>query len=162
MKTQDAEKKAAALAERFGAEITTAITSEGVLEATVPPARVPEVLSLVRQDPAFDYHQLHDLTAVDYPKDNQIMVLYRLMNLDRGDMTVVKTRLDRAKPQVASATPIWPAANWLEREVYDLFGVVFVGHPNLTRILMWDEFQGHPLRKDFDQYDQFAPGGEPR
>ena len=159
MKTQDAEKKKAGLSRQFGEAITTTVTPDGTLEVAVIPPRAPEVLKTLRDD--YDFHQLHDLTAVDYIKDNNITVIYRLMNLKQPDMVVVKVPLDRSQPEVGTATGIWPAANWLEREVYDYFGVKFLDHPNLTRIMLWDGFEGHPFRKDFQAFDQEPPESEP-
>jgi NADH:ubiquinone oxidoreductase subunit D/NADH:ubiquinone oxidoreductase subunit C len=159
MKTKDVEKKKAALARRFSEGVTLNLPQDGVLEAVAAPEKVDELLQTLKDD--HEFHQLHDLTAVDYIKDNQITVVYRLMNLEKPDMMVVKAPLDRGQPEVATATGVYPAANWLEREVYDYFGVRFTGHPNLTRMMMWEGFEGHPFRKDFEAYDQAPPGKDP-
>ncbi|MEW6173579.1 MAG: NADH-quinone oxidoreductase subunit D [Bacillota bacterium] len=159
MKTKDAEKKKAALSRRFTEGVTFELSKDGVLEAVVAPPQAVNVLQTLKEE--YDYHQLHDLTAVDYIKDNQITVLYRLMNLEKPDMMVVKAPLDRSQPEVATATGVYPAANWLEREVYDYFGVKFTGHPNLTRMMMWEGFEGHPFRKDFTAVDQSPPNYDP-
>lgn len=95
------------------------------------------------------YTLLSNLTAVDYLKDDMIEVVYHFLHLDGGPPAVLKTRLPRSNPQIASLTPWWPGAGLQEREAYDLFGVVFTGHPYLQRIYMWDEFEGFPMRKDF-------------
>lgn len=159
MKTKDVEKKKAALLRRFTEGVTLELAKDGVLEAVVAPPQVVEVLQTLKED--YDFHQLHDLTAVDYIKDNQITVVYRLMNLEKPDMMVVKAPLDRSQPEVATATEVYPAANWLEREVYDYFGVRFTGHPNLTRMMMWEGFEGYPFRKDFAAFDQSPPDYDP-
>ncbi|MEW6448825.1 MAG: NADH-quinone oxidoreductase subunit D [Bacillota bacterium] len=159
MKTKDVEKKKAALSKRFTEGVTFELPKDGVLEAVVTPPQVVEVLRTLKEE--YDFHQLHDLTAVDYIKDNRITVVYRLMNLEKPDMMVVKAPLDRSQPEVATATDVYPAANWLEREVYDYFGVKFTGHPNLTRIMMWEGFEGHPFRKDFAAFDQPPPDYDP-
>ncbi|RPF42513.1 NADH-quinone oxidoreductase subunit C/D [Thermodesulfitimonas autotrophica] len=159
MKTRDAEKIKAGLSRRFGEAVTVSIDRDGVLELKVAPPQAADVLQALRDD--YDFHQLHDLTAVDYIKENQITVVYRLMNLEKPDTVVVKVPVDRNQPEVATASNIWPAANWLEREVYDYFGVKFTGHPNLSRIMLWEGFEGHPFRKDFKAFDQAPPETEP-
>ena len=95
----------------------------------------------------FDY--LANLTAVDYPPDH-IDVVYHLYSMEkRHGPLALRVPLLRLRPVVASVTPIWRGAEFQEREVYDLFGVTFDGHPDLRRILMWEGFQGHPMRKDY-------------
>lgn len=97
---------------------------------------------------------LSDVTCVDtlqipaeYPE--RFEVIYVLRNLREREMLVLRTYVPEADPRIESATAIWKAANWLEREVFDLFGIEFVNHPNLIRILMPENFEGHPLRRDF-------------
>ena len=111
---------------------------------------------------ACDY--LADLTAVDYPPDTageagRLDVVYHLYSMSKkhGPVTL-KVPLPRATPVVASVTPIWRGAEFQEREAYDLFGVRFEGHPDLRRILLWDEFEGHPMRKDYVVEDQNVQG----
>lgn len=121
-------------------------------EATVVVGRdrVLEVLAFLRDQAAPRLALLTDLTAVDLlPAEPRFEVVYLLTSYDPPARLRVKTRLTAADPVVASATVLWPAANWLEREVYDLFGIRFAGHPDLTRIMMPDDWEGHPLRKDF-------------
>ncbi|MBI4352061.1 MAG: NADH-quinone oxidoreductase subunit C, partial [Elusimicrobia bacterium] len=97
---------------------------------------------------AMDY--LADLTAVDYPPD-RMDVVYQLYSMSKKHGPVaLKVKLPRANPVVASVTPIWRGAEFQEREVYDLFGILFEGHPNLKRILTPEWQQGHPLRKDYE------------
>ncbi|NLW06679.1 MAG: NADH-quinone oxidoreductase subunit C, partial [Clostridia bacterium] len=103
------------------------------------------------------YNFLASLTAVDYQADNQIEVVYHLMSVPEANLLRVKVRVDREQPEVPSLTGLWPAANVQEREAYDLMGVIFVGHPDLKRILCPDDMVGHPLRKDFQL--QEAEGG---
>ncbi len=101
---------------------------------------------------ALDY--LADLTAIDYPPE-RMDVVYHLYSIAKkhGPVTL-KVQLPRAHPTVASITPIWRGAEFQEREAYDLYGVKFEGHPDLRRILMWDGFEGHPMRKDYVVEDQ--------
>ncbi len=105
---------------------------------------------------SMDY--LANLTAVDYPSERRMDVVYHLYSMSQKHGPIVlRVRLDRDNPVVASATPLWRGAEFQEREVYDLFGVRFEGHPDLRRILMWEGFKGHPMRKDYVVEDQDAP-----
>ncbi|NLT95745.1 MAG: NADH-quinone oxidoreductase subunit C [Clostridia bacterium] len=90
---------------------------------------------------------LADISSVDYKE--YFEVVYQLFSFDNSDHLTIKVKLDHNNPQVPSATALWETANWLEREVYDLMGITFINHPNLERILTWEGFEGHPLRKDF-------------
>ncbi|MDQ7848871.1 MAG: NADH-quinone oxidoreductase subunit C [Armatimonadota bacterium] len=122
----------------------------GETTVVVSPDRVLEVLTFLRDRLAPRPPALTDLTAVDrLPLEPRFEVVYLLTWYDPPGRLRVKTRLPGADPQVDSATGLWPAANWLEREVYDLFGIRFRGHPDLTRILLPDDWEGHPLRKDY-------------
>ena len=104
----------------------------------------------------FHLDYLANLTAVDYPPAT-IEVVYHLYSMahKHGPVTL-RVKLDRSNPVVDSVTPIWRGAEFQEREVYDLFGVTFTGHPDLRRILMWEGFEGHPMRKDYVPEDQNA------
>ncbi len=117
----------------------------------VPAARIVEVCRLAKQDPALELDFLEDLTAVDWPKRNVIEVVYHLFSYRHRHGIVLKVEADRAAPRVPSVEGVWKAANWFEREVYDLFGVEFAGHPDLRRIMLPDDWVGHPLRKDYQE-----------
>lgn len=95
------------------------------------------------------YEFLADITAVDYLAEGKFRLLYQVGNYQNADLITLKVEISREEPQVNSLCAVWKAANWLEREVYDMFGIEFAGHPDLRRILMWDGFEGWPLRKDF-------------
>jgi NADH-quinone oxidoreductase subunit C len=96
------------------------------------------------------YNFFEDLTAVDwYPEEPRIQISYHLLSMSLKQRVRVTVRLDSADLSIATITPVWPAANFYEREVFDLFGVNFAGHPRLTRIMMPDNWDGHPLRKDY-------------
>ncbi|MBO9335629.1 MAG: NADH-quinone oxidoreductase subunit C [Roseiflexus sp.] len=129
-------------------------------DAVVYPERLQEVARYVRD--VLGYELLSNITAVDYLADGVIEMVYHFFHLGGGPALVIKTRVPRDHPVVPSLTNEWPGANLQEREAFDLFGVVFTGHPNLTRIYMWDEFEGWPMRKDFpkqgDKY--FGDSGE--
>lgn len=126
-------------------------------DAVVLPERLPEVARYIRD--TLGYRLLSNLTAVDYLADGVIELVYHFMHLDGGPPLTIKTRVPREQPAVPSLTPIWPGADLQEREAYDLYGVQFPGHPNLRRVYMWDEFEGHPMRKDFPkQGDKYLAG----
>lgn len=96
------------------------------------------------------YTFLSDIAVVDYLTEGIFELVYRFYHLDGGGDLVLKVRIPRAYPDIPSLTPIWPGANFHEREAFDLFGINFTGeHPDLRRIYMWDEFEGYPMRKDF-------------
>ncbi|HKB98434.1 MAG TPA: NADH-quinone oxidoreductase subunit C [Terriglobales bacterium] len=131
-----------------------ALTYLGQNYLTVDRSLVPDILRLLRDEEQFDY--CVDITAVHYPKrEKQFDVLWNLYSYPRNERLRVKTQIaDGAS--IPSSVPIWPTANWLEREVYDMFGIQFDGHPDLKRILLPDGWKGHPLRKDYGilQQDQ--------
>jgi NADH-quinone oxidoreductase subunit C len=102
----------------------------------------------LKNTPALDFNYLTDLTAVDYT--DYFEVVYQLVSLKHNHSVVLKTRCyDRDKPAIPSVTRLWRSADFMEREVYDLMGIVFDGHPNLKRLLLWEGFVGHPLRRDY-------------
>jgi len=106
------------------------------------------VAEFLKNTPALDFDYLADLTAVDYT--DYFEVVYRLVSLTHNHSLVLKTRCyDRGKPAVPSVTRLWRSADFMEREAYDLMGIVFDGHPNLKRLLLWEGFMGHPLRRDY-------------
>ena len=119
----------------------------------VPPDRLLEVMRFLREDDRCRFEQLCDLTCVDYmnfPKArDRFGVVYSLLSVSKGHRLWAKCFVNDPDPEVPSVTGIWWGADWLEREVYDMFGVRFSGHPDLRRILTWDGFEAHPLRKDY-------------
>lgn len=113
--------------------------------------KIVEVLRLLREDARFRYEALVDVTAVDYvAAESCFHVIYVLRSyVSAGPALIVKAVVPADDPTIASATCIWKGANWAEREVWDMFGIRFEGHPDLRRILMYEEFEGHPLRKSY-------------
>lgn len=107
------------------------------------------LLPLCQELKAAGYAFLADITAVDYLNEGYFRLLYQVCNYQNGDIIVLKVDVSRAEPLVDSVCSVWSAANWLEREVYDMFGIVFKNHPRLERILLWEGFEGWPLRKDY-------------
>ena len=119
----------------------------------VNPARVRPTLEWLK---GRGYGFLASVHGVDYyPEEPRLGVLYELLDMEKVDRITVKARVHTEKPELESAVPLWGAANVQEREVYDMFGVVFTGHPDLRRILMPDDYEGFPQRRDFPM------GGEP-
>ena len=129
------------------------VTIEGA-SLIVAPKDLTSVCRSLKDTERFHLDYLSNLTAVDYPPE-RIEVVYHLYSMahKHGPVTL-RVKLDRAKAAVDSVTPIWRGAEFQEREVYDLFGVNFTGHPDLRRILMWEGFEGHPMRKDYVPEDQ--------
>ncbi len=116
----------------------------------IPAARIHDVLRALRDDPRVAMKSLMNLTAVDRPDAGKIEIVYHLCSMEHHHQVAVKTECDRDNAHAPTATDLWPAADWFEREVFDLFGVVFDGHPDLRRILCPDDWKGHPLRKDYE------------
>jgi NADH/F420H2 dehydrogenase subunit C len=107
-----------------------------------------KVAEFLKNTKELDFNYLRDLTSVDYM--DYFEVVYRLVSLTHNHSLVLKTRCyDRDKPVVPSVISLWRSADYMEREVYDLMGIVFNGHPNLKRLLLWEGFEGHPLRRDY-------------
>ena len=159
MSAATANPSASALRERFGDAWRSSAVSCGDTIVWVDAERVVEVLSWLKETPGQEYDYLTDLTAVEYrDRERPLEVVYQLRSLARRADLRVKCELPKDRPlEIASATPLWQAANWLEREAYDMFGVTFRGHPDLRRILMWETYaEGHPLRKDFPLRGRFS------
>jgi NADH-quinone oxidoreductase subunit C len=133
----------------YGSGIREASSYLGQNYLVVDPGILAEILTLMRDDEGFDY--CVDITAVHYPKREkaEFDVVYILYSFAKNTRVRVKTQIADGT-SVPSAFPIWPTADWLEREVFDMFGIRFEGHPDLKRILMPDDWKGHPLRKDYD------------
>jgi NADH-quinone oxidoreductase subunit C len=124
-----------------------ALTYAGQNYMVVDSSMIPEILQVLRNEQEFDY--CVDITAVHYPKrEKQFDVVWVLYSFARNERVRVKTQIADGAA-LPTSVPIWPAANWLEREVYDMFGIQFEGHPDLKRILLPEGWKGHPLRKDY-------------
>ncbi len=116
-------------------------------------APAAEILGVLRLLKGSGFDMLFELTAVDYlnypDATDRYGVVYGLLNTETGERLIVKTHVNDPDPRLPSAVPLWTGANWLEREVFDMFGVRFDGHPDLRRVLMPEQFAEHPLRKDY-------------
>jgi NADH-quinone oxidoreductase subunit C len=115
----------------------------------VAPGSLVAISSQLRDDPALAFDCLSNLSGVDYPKREVIEVVYHFFSYRHRHTFVVKVAASRDDPKLPTLTGLWSSADWMEREVFDLLGVVFEGHPDLRRILMPEDWPGHPLRKDF-------------
>jgi NADH-quinone oxidoreductase subunit C len=135
----------------------TADAKEGPREPffAVRAERLLEVMTALRDDPALRFDFLQNLTAVDWPKTETMQVVYHLHSYPHRHEVVVKLDLPRARPRAPSLASLWKNADWLEREQYDLLGVVFEGHPDLRRLLMPDDWVGHPMRKDYREAAEY-------
>ncbi len=143
------------LRDRFGAAILQTHDHRGDHTAEVARPALLDVLRTCRDEPDLACDVLMDLTAVDYlayaggDDGPRFEVVYHLYSLRHNHRVRIKTRVEEDDAIVPSAVGLWPIADWLEREVWDMFGIRFEGHPDLRRLLMYEEFVGHPLRKDY-------------
>jgi NADH-quinone oxidoreductase subunit C len=137
------------LKEKFAASIIDVVEFRGEVTVTVAKNAIIEILSFLKQ--SLQYNLLTDLTAVDYlgKKEERFMMVYLLYSIPNKDRLRIKTAVAETECSIPTVTQVWKTANWLEREVFDLFGITFSGHPDLRRILMADDWVGHPLRKDY-------------
>jgi len=111
---------------------------------------IREACALLRDDPNCPFNYLSDVTCVDwYPSEPRFEVVYQLLSIPKKERVRLKVKLNGDAPALESVTSVWPGANYFEREVFDLFGIRFNGHPYLRRLLMPEDWEGHPLRKDY-------------
>jgi NADH-quinone oxidoreductase subunit C len=137
---------------KFGAAILEAMEDRKQAILTVERERLAEIALYTRDEEKFE--MLADLTAVDWPKrEKRFDVVLNLYSFAKNERLRLKAHAADGE-EVPSVVGVWVAANWLEREVFDMFGIIFSGHPNLKRILLPDEWQGYPLRKDYDILQQ--------
>jgi NADH-quinone oxidoreductase subunit D len=150
---------AGALHERFGDALRRTAVSCGDTIVWVAPDRIRDVLTWLKETPGQQYDYLTDVTAVEYrDRERPLEVVYQLRSLERNADLRVKCELPKDRPlEIDSVTSLWRGADWLEREVFDMFGVTFTGHPDLRRLLMWETYaEGYPLRKDFPLRGRFS------
>lgn len=144
------------LKDKFGEENIVAELSYDMLSVTIAAEQNLKVLQFLFDDEELKFRFLSDLTGAHYPdnKDGEISVIYHLHNLVDNIRLRVKLYVPVAKPDVYSATALYSGANWMERETYDFYGINFIGHPNLIRVLNVDEMDYFPMRKEFPLEDQ--------
>jgi NADH-quinone oxidoreductase subunit C len=116
---------------------------------------IVEVCRYLRDDADLKFEVLSDQTAVDWPKEEKIELVYHLYSYSGRHQIVLKVDLPRDNPKIATVEEIWKVANWFEREIFDLFGVIFHGHSDLRRILLPEDWVGHPLRKDYIEQEEY-------
>ena len=161
----------ARLEAKFPAAIEETREFRGEFTVRVKPDALVEMCAFLRDDPDCSFDILSDVSGVDYwPEEPRFGVNYHLTSTRFRQQLRVKVRVTGTDPRVPTVTSVWPGANWFERETYDLFGVTFVGHPDLRRILLPQDYQGYPLRRDqplvqeevqfthnFDEIDRAKP-----
>jgi NADH-quinone oxidoreductase subunit C len=145
----------ARLTEKFGDQISGFEETYGMLSVTVPNAMNLKVLQFLFDEEGLRFRFLTDIAAVHYPDraGEELCVVYHIHNLQDNVRMRLKVYAPVAQPDVFTATKLFPGANWMERETYDFYGVNFVGHPNLTRIMNVDEMDYFPMRKEFPMED---------
>ncbi|MDH6307915.1 NADH-quinone oxidoreductase subunit C [Dysgonomonas sp. PFB1-18] len=144
------------IGEKFGAEVLNFRMERDIFTFEATPAVIKDVIRFMRDDETLRFNFLTDLCGVHYPdneKDNQFAVVYLLHNWIDNVRVRVKTFLNGAKPEVDTVTGVFDAANWMERETYDFYGIIFKGHPNLKRILNDEGMVSFPMRKDYPLED---------
>ncbi len=136
------------VAKQLSSQFPEAVSESTIQAVTVKNEYLSRVAEFLKSSPAFDLNYLNDLTAVDYY--DYFEVVYQLSSLNLNHKITLKTRCyDRKNPTVSSVYGYWRGAELMEREIYDLMGISFSGHPNMKRIVLWEGFQGYPLRKDY-------------
>jgi len=138
------------LRERFPDAVHATHAYRGDTTAEIVPTALLEICAFLRDDPELAFDFLVDVTAVDYIGTvPRFEVVYHLYSLTKNHRVRLKARVPEEDPRIASLVPLWRGADWLERETWDMYGIRFDGHPDLRRIFLYEEFQGHPLRKDY-------------
>jgi NADH-quinone oxidoreductase subunit C len=149
--TQDILTK---LTEKFGAEITSADISGDIPSATVRSRSLYDIIDFLKNDPDAGFNFLTDICGIHYP-DNELPlgIIYHMHNLRENRRIRIKTFVPLLEPEVATVTPLFNSANWMERETYDFYGIIFTGHPNLKRILNVEYLDFFPMRKEYPLED---------
>lgn len=153
----DAGRVLALITDKLGQHILESRLNLGDAELRISRNSVRDVFPVLRDDPDLRFEMLVSETVVDYldsgfmprAEAERFDVVYHLLSLTHRHRLRIKVAVPEQAPEVASLTDLWPSANFMEREAWDMFGVVFNGHPDLRRVLMYEEFKGHPLRKDY-------------
>lgn len=130
--------------------VEDARTFRGEVTLYIRPPHLLRTCEFLRDEPGLKFSFLADVTALDlYPQEPRFEVVYHLLSIETAERLGLKVRVSGENPHIVSAVPVWPSANAFEREVFDLFGIVFDGHPFLRRMLLPEDWEGYPLRKDY-------------
>lgn len=127
----------------------------GPMRIKVPASLIKDVAKVLRDDDQLQFNTLMCLSGLHYPKEEEMGVAYHLYSTHLGHNLALNVRVPEVKPELPTIEQIWKTANWHEREAYDMFGIIFTGHPDLRRILCPDDWEGHPLRKDYVQQETY-------
>jgi len=143
------------LQSHFGDRIESTEIPYGMATAVVAPAAIPDILRFLHEDPILKFRFLTDVCGSHYPDltDRELCVVYHVQSMENNIRLRLKTFVPVSKPEVPTVTNLYESANWQEREVYDFYGVIFTGHPNLKRIMNVDEMDYFPLRKEYPLED---------
>ena len=152
--TENTSQKGEVVVQRLrawnAAAVAEVILFRGDRTVVVPREYLRELCERARVDDDLQFNLLSDVTCVDrFPAEPRFELNYQLISIPKRQRVTLRVRVPGSDPVVDSLFPVWPGANWLEREVFDLFGIRFNGHPDLRRILLPDDFEGHPLRRDY-------------
>lgn len=144
----------AKLDEKFSGSLVNAEMLYDFPVFTIRKENIHEVLKFLKEDEELNFHFLTDLTGFQTADEKQLGVIYHLHNMPKNYRVRIKTFFPMSQPEIPTATDIWKGANWMERETYDFYGVKFIGHPNLKRILNMDEMDIFPMRREYPLEDQ--------
>jgi NADH-quinone oxidoreductase subunit C len=137
--------------ERFPSEVKAVHEFRGQVSVIIKKEKIKDIMRFLKESPELDFDFLEDLCGVDYlgRKDVRFEVVYHLFSMRHRHMIRIKAEVPEDDCKIDTVTDLWKGANWHERECFDLFGIVFTGHPDLRRILLPEDWEGHPLRKDY-------------
>jgi len=155
------EKIREKLSSKFGDAVGPTVAAKDPF-VVVKGERLLEISRFLHDEPELALDYLIDATAVDYPKENLLRMVYHLWSMSKKHAFKMKVECDRANPRVARVESVWRGANWLEREAFDLLGLRFEGHPDLRRLMMPEDWVGHPLRKDYQEPESYHGIGHDR
>ncbi len=141
------------LGDKFGEQLFDVTEPYGLLTFSTNKDKIITVLSFLKENGKVNFNFLTDITAVHYPESNQLAVVYHLHSMVKGIRVRVKVYIHENDAKIPTASNLWNAANWMERETYDFFGIKFEGHPDLRRILNMDELNVHPMLKQYPLED---------
>ncbi|MDV3308044.1 MAG: NADH-quinone oxidoreductase subunit C [Cyclobacteriaceae bacterium] len=154
METPEQNETLTLLTDRFGDNVLSADTRYGILTLSVRQSAITDIIRFLYDHPQLQYRYLTTLCGIHHPELKQIAVMYQLHSLENNRRVRVKIWLAEEKPETPTITDLFAGANWMERETYDFFGVVFTGHPDLRRILNVEDMTIFPLRKEYPLEDQ--------